>query len=82
MCGIESATSEHACILCKCLKLERCDISLEWSLMDIKKGARTIEEITEKAKLSTKNKQHFNYCKRQAFPFLYSKLLLTHSTCF
>ena len=79
MCGIESATSEHACIWCKCSKLERCDMSLEWSLTDTKKGARTIEEITEKAKLSTKNKQRFNCCKRPAFPFIPLKRVIIDS---
>ena len=31
ICGIESATSEYACIWCKCSKLERCKMKLKWS---------------------------------------------------
>ena len=54
-------------------------MSLEWSLMDAKKGARTIEEITEKAKLSTKNKQRFNCCRRPAFSFIPLKQVIIDS---
>ena len=32
--GIDSASSDHACIWCKCKKDERCDIQREWSLSD------------------------------------------------
>ena len=70
ICGIESATSEYACIWCKCSKSERCDMKLKWSITDTEKGARTIEEITEKSKLSKKSKQRYNCCKKPAFPFI------------
>lgn len=42
--GIDSATSKHACIWCKCPALERYDCTQEWSISDVSKGARTIEE--------------------------------------
>ena len=50
-CGIESATAQHACVWCKCNKSQRSDMQLEWSISDPRKGARTIEEISEKCKL-------------------------------
>ena len=40
------------------------------SITDTEKGARTIEEITEKSKLSKKSKQRYNCCKKPAFPFI------------
>ena len=44
--GIDSASSDHACIWCKC---KRCDIQWEWSLSDKNKGARTTDENMELA---------------------------------
>lgn len=44
--------------------------TLEWSLTDTTKGARTIEEIAEKAKLSKTNKQRYNCCRKPVFPFI------------
>ena len=44
--GIDSATSTHACIWCKCPSLERYDSSQTWSISDPAHGARTIEENT------------------------------------
>ena len=37
--GIESATSEYACIWCKCPKAERWDMTKTWSITDRDKGA-------------------------------------------
>ena len=51
-CGIESATAQHACVWCKCNKSQRSNMQLEWSISDPRKGARTIEEISEKCKLT------------------------------
>ena len=38
--GIDSASSDHASIWCKCKKDERCDIQWEWSLSDTKELGR------------------------------------------
>lgn len=43
--GIDSASSDYACIWCHCKKDERGDIQQEWSLSEKDKGARTIENI-------------------------------------
>ena len=55
-CGLETATAEHACIWCKCSKLQRSDMKLTWSITDATKGARTIEEITKKSKLGKRTR--------------------------
>lgn len=70
VCGLESATSDFACIWCKCPKEKRFDMTLQWSLIDLTKGARSIKEITEKAKLPKKSKDRFNCCKTPIFPFI------------
>lgn len=63
--GIDSAKSNFACIWCKCLKGDRADMEKEWSLLDSKLGARTIEENTE---LSRKSKKQFNVSRPPLFP--------------
>ena len=70
VCGIEAANSEHACIWCKCPKRQRWDMTRNWSISDQSKGARTIEEITEKSKLGKTNKNRFNCCRAPMFPFI------------
>ena len=42
--GIDAASSDYACIWCKCKKDERCDVTRQWSLTDTNCGARTIQE--------------------------------------
>jgi len=56
VCVLEAATCEYACVWCKCPKHQRWDMSLAWSITDPAKGARTVDEITEKAKLGKRNK--------------------------
>ena len=70
VCGLEAATSEYACIWCKCPKGKRWDMSLTWSLTDPEKGGRTVEEITEKSKLAKTSKSRFNCRKAPLFPFI------------
>ena len=70
VCGIEAANSEHACIWCKCPKKERWNMALTWSIQDQPKGARTVEEITEKCKLGKTSKNRFNCCHPPMFPFI------------
>ena len=69
-CGIEAANSEHACVWCKCPKSQRGDMKMEWSLTDQSRGARTIDEITEKSKLGKRNKSRYNCCHIPLFPFI------------
>ena len=45
-------------------------MSLKWSITDPAKGARTIEEITEKAKLGKTSKNRFNCSHAPMFPFI------------
>lgn len=45
MCiGIDSATSDYACIWCKCAKEDRPNVHMEWSITDTSLGAQTIQE--------------------------------------
>ena len=65
VCGLGAATSEFACIWCKVPKSLRYDMTKEWSLIDPKKGARTIKEIQSFSKRTQKN------CKFEPiFPFI------------
>ena len=70
ICGVEAATSEYACVWCKCPKCQRWDMSLEWSITDPAKGARTIEVIAEKGKLGKTSKNRFNCSQAPMFPFI------------
>ena len=70
VCGLESATSQYACIWCKCPKDKRWDMGLVWSLDDPEKGGRTVEEITDKSKLAKTSKNRFNCCRIPLFPFI------------
>ena len=63
--GIDSATSTHACIWCKCPAIERYDSTQVWSISDINFGARTIEENTAIASSRTKK---YNVSHLPVFP--------------
>ena len=69
-CGLDAANSEFPCIWCKCPKLKRADLSLEWSITDPRKGARTTEEIKKKAKLGKRNKDRYNCSRDPLFDFI------------
>ena len=58
--GIDSATSTHACIWCKCPALERYDCTQKWSISDVKFGARTVDENRSIA-LSRSKKYNVSY---------------------
>lgn len=67
VCSIDAANCDHACIWCKCPMSARWDMSQEWSITDIAKGARTIDEIAEFASM----KHHkFNCSQKPLFPFI------------
>ena len=70
VCGLESATSEYACIWCKCPKRQRCDMTVSWSITDVDKGAWTVSEIQEKSKLRKSSKHRYNCCQEPIFPFI------------
>lgn len=47
--GIDAASSDYACISCKCWKEDRSDITQRWSIKIVSSGARTTEENEELA---------------------------------
>ena len=70
ICGLECATSEYACIWCKCPKGKRWDMNITWSLTDPEKGARTVKEISDKSKLAKSSKNRYNCCRVPILPFI------------
>jgi len=73
--GIGAANSKYACIWCKCPSEDRHDITIKWSINDMKYGARTIGEIQKLSALpksKSKNETNEKYgCKEQPlFPFI------------
>ena len=70
VCGLESATADHACIWCKCPKKQRFDMQLKWSINDPAHGARSIEEIREKARLPKRSTLRYNCCRDPIFSFI------------
>ena len=63
--GIDSASSNHACIWCKCPALERYDSAQKWSIDDVRNGARTIEENIENSR-----RKKYNVSKLPLFPMI------------
>ena len=70
VCGLDAANADHACIWCKCPKSKCWNMSLEWSLTDPSKEARTITEIAELAKLGKSSKRRYNCSRSPVFPFI------------
>ena len=67
--GIDSTSSEYACIWCKCPSSERYDMHKEWSIMDSSLRARTIEENIELCGLSRHSKsKKYNASNPPLFP--------------
>jgi len=52
--GIKAANACYSCIWCKCPIMDRYDLSKKWSISDVSKNARTIEEIQSLSKLANK----------------------------
>ena len=66
MCtGIDSATSDHACIWCKCPKDDCSNVDVQWSITDTSLGTCTIEENVG---LSQRRRKQFNVSRRLLFP--------------
>jgi len=65
VCGLGAANQDHACIWCKCPRIERWDYNKQWSLTDLKLGARNLEEISKYAKSKKYNCKH-----DPLFPFI------------
>lgn len=70
ICGIQSASAQYSCIWCKCPKSERSNTKLKWLISDPEKGARTIQEIKGKCKISKRSKSRFSCCRDPLFPFI------------
>ena len=58
--GIGGFASIHSCLWCKCSKQDRSDVSLEWSMTDVTKGARMVDEITENSGKPKSSKSRYN----------------------
>ena len=65
--GIQAANSNHPCVWCKCHKEVKHDMSLEWSIDDVNKGARTLEEAK---KYGGQTSKKFSYASNPIFPFI------------
>ena len=54
--GIQSANSKYPCVWCKCCKDDFADKSLEWSITDPAKGARSHEDLIKVVQLPNNSK--------------------------
>ncbi len=67
--GIDSASSEYACIWCKCPIDERCLTDKQWSITDTSLGARTVEENIElSSRTRTRHSKSYNVSRPPLFP--------------
>lgn len=67
--GLDSASSEYACIWCKCPLDERSLTDKQWSITDTALGARTIEEnIALSSRKRTSRTKTYNVSRRPLFP--------------
>ena len=57
--------STYACIWCTCPRVDRPDMTKEWSIKDVSKGARTIEENLQ---ISHQSRKSFNVSNEPLFP--------------
>ena len=64
--GIDSATSQYACIWCKCPAGERYNPDTQWSMSDPSQGARSIQENVQTAAKPRQKK--FNVSHPPLFP--------------
>ena len=64
--GIDAASSDYACIWCKCKKDDRGDIQRQWSMSNKDLGARTIDENIELA-TRTRSRKAFNVSNEPLF---------------
>ena len=65
--GIDRASSNYACIWCKCPMLERHITDVKWSMFDPKYGCQTIKEnIT----IATSASKEFNVSHQPLFPMI------------
>lgn len=65
VCGIGAANADYACIWCKCARLDRCDTTKHWSILDPDNGTRTVNEIEQYAR-----SRKFNCKSKPIFPFI------------
>ncbi len=65
--GIDSVCSTYACVWRKCPSSDRFDADKTWSITDTTKGARTVKETCDLAKLP-KSRRKFNVSHAPLFP--------------
>ncbi|XP_028513133.1 uncharacterized protein LOC114574525 [Exaiptasia diaphana] len=65
VCGLGKANQEHACIWCKCPRMQRYNTTKEWSISNTKMGARTLKEISSYSK-----SKKCNCIAHPLFPFI------------
>lgn len=65
--GIDGFNFTFCCLWCKCPSKDRWNMETEWSMSDVNKGARTVEDIVECANERAK-KIRFNCFSSPLFP--------------
>ena len=65
--GIAGFGADFSCLWCKCHKLDRADIEKDWSMTDVSKRARTVDEITKFSQLAKTSKARFNVIRSPLF---------------
>ena len=73
--GIKAANACYSCIWCKCPSTDRYDLNKQWSISDVSKDAKTIEEIQNLSKLAKKRNVETFGCIR---PPLFSSIAIDH----
>ena len=68
VCGLGAAHATHPCIWCKCTLYDKYDGRKEWSLSDVSKGARSIEEIQQQVNARSRTVERYNSKKAPLFP--------------
>ncbi len=81
LAGINAANSKYGCLWCKCPSDLYHDVTIEWSITDVEKGARTHEDAEDKIRLSmlAKKKGKIRYLKGLFVTSYFSKLSLFSS---
>lgn len=66
--GIKSASAIYSCIWRTCPSHERHDVTMAWSVQDKQRGARTIEDIKELAKVKKRGVEKLGCVRQPLFP--------------
>lgn len=68
VCGLGAAHATYPCIWCKCPLYDKYDGRKEWSLTDVSKGARSIEEIQQQVNTRSRTVEKYNSKHAPLFP--------------